>query len=110
MPGGNRRGSGSILLRALVGPGGIDVLDGGGVAGLFVDAQDVGSLIGGRAHVDGNGNGRNVDLAECADGEESENGFGEHHDGEGRKRADDNGTRPEVGEVGEGNWGELHSG
>ena len=28
----------------------------------------------------GNGNGQNVDP-ECADGEESENGFGEHEDG-----------------------------
>ena len=34
---------------------------------------------------DGNGNGRNVD-AECADGEESDDGFGEHHDEECRKR------------------------
>ena len=36
-------------------------------------------------HVGGNGNGRNVEP-ECADGEESENGFGEHDDGECRKR------------------------
>ena len=34
--------------------------------------------------LDGNGNGRNVDP-ECADGEESENDFGEHDDGEGCK-------------------------
>jgi len=26
------------------------------------------------------------------------------------RRADNNGTRPEVWEVGEKNWGELHSG
>ena len=32
-----------------------------------------------------NGSGRNVDP-ECADGEESEHGFGEHDDGECRKR------------------------
>ena len=34
--------------------------------------------------MDGNGSGRNVDP-ECADGEESDNGFGEHDDGECRK-------------------------
>ena len=33
----------------------------------------------------GNGNGQNVD-AECADGEESDNGFEEHDDGKCRKR------------------------
>ena len=32
----------------------------------------------------------------------------EHHDGE--ERTDKKGTRPEVGEVGERSWGELHSG
>ena len=32
-----------------------------------------------------NWSGQNVDP-ECADGEKSENGFGEHHDGECRKR------------------------
>ena len=36
--------------------------------------------------VDGNGSGRNVGP-ECADDKESENGFGEHDDGEWRKRA-----------------------
>ena len=43
-----------------------------------------GIIFFGPAH-DGNGSGRNVDP-ECANGEESENGFGEHDDGECRKR------------------------
>ena len=49
-------------------------------AGEGTQFVSVGGTIG------GNGNGRNVDP-EYADGEESEKGFGEHDDGEWRKRA-----------------------
>ena len=60
--------------------GRIMIVRGGGVGVRGVGITPVDPV-----HSGGSGNGRNVEP-ECADGEESDNGFGEHDDGECRKR------------------------
>ena len=57
----------------------------------------------------GDRNPQGIDR-ERADNEGDESEFGEHDDGSVVRGADNDGTRPEVWEVGEKNWDELHSG